>query len=90
MNQTIELVIVSAFAIGLGSAILFSPYWLGSLFIILTDEAAKRNDNIPLEPKERRRWFVRLLWRGWWMYFVLASLIFLAKLWDLFHYLLGA
>jgi hypothetical protein len=25
-----------------------------------------------------------MLWRGWWMYFVLVSLFLLTKLWDLF------
>jgi hypothetical protein len=84
MDETVEHILVGLAAIAVGCLILFSPYWLGDLFVTFTEESAKRDDKIPQDIHERRRWFVRMLWRGWWMYFVLVSLFLLTKLWDLF------
>ena len=85
MDETTAHILVEVILLGIGCLSLFSPYWLGSLFITFTEESAKRDKNIPKDPQERRRWFVRMLWRGMWMYFVLVLVFLLRDLWYLFR-----
>jgi hypothetical protein len=79
--EPIHKILIEFLALAVGLIVLFMPYWLGDLFIILTNDAPDRNNAIPREPKARRKWFVRNLLRSMWLYLTILSALLL---YDLF------
>jgi sterol desaturase/sphingolipid hydroxylase (fatty acid hydroxylase superfamily) len=71
------------FALLGGLFIVFSPYILSGLFVMLTDEAAKKSDKIPQEPRERMHWVMKSVLRGMWLYFFIVVAILLYDGWML-------
>ena len=77
------------FALLGGLFIVFMPYIFSGLYIMLTDEAAKKNSKIPLDPRERIKWIVKSTLRGGWIYFAIVTVLLLYDGWvllnSLFH-----
>lgn len=68
-----------------GLFIVFSPYIFSSLFIMFSDEAAKKNSKIPQDPKKRLNWMMRSVLRGMWLYFAIAIGVLLYDSWVLLN-----